>query len=369
MKKLLAFIFALTLSMTCVGCKGSDENSSSGPSDSTSSGVAEPVEVSFAELSIDLSDPENVVSEADPFEKSDVFDATGRKLTENEWLLNSKFAKSYIKSLPLGKHVFEYKTSTKYGTITIVITDKDAPRYVFSFGVDDVLNFEDEVALPRLVKDQDSYQDDYEVTYELYHIGDGVETIIPVEERAQGYWADLAPGTYQWFATARLGEKWHHFSLNFRKETFDEYIERKKDTLVFDAERNVYVKNIDGKYAIDTKVQEYYTYSVSNDIIHSAIKAGKRIGVRLTMDEATKTCLWMTNDQWHKEDLKLAVQYQGSEVVQGGKYIYTKVLNLDAKYFANDEDLAVIFTSQFNPSKSDSDTWASISGSLEIWFE
>ena len=369
MKNLVALIFALTLSMACVGCKGSDENSSSDASNSTSASVTEPIKVSFAEITIDLSDPENIVSEADPFEKSDVFDATGRKLTENEWLLNSKFAKSYIKSLPLGKHVFEYKTSTKYGTITIVITDKDAPRYVFSFGVDDVLNFEDEVALPRLVKDQDSYQDDYEVTYELYHIGDGVETIIPVEERAQGYWADLAPGTYQWFATARLGEKWHHFSLNFRKETFDEYIERQKDTLVFDAEQKTYVKNVDGTYAINTTVKEYYTYSVSNAIIHSAIKAGKSIGIRLTMTEPTKTCLWMTNNQWHNDALKLAIPYQGSEVEKDGKYIYTQILDLDAKYFANEEDLAVIFTSQFNPSKSDSDTWQSISGSLEIWFE
>ena len=369
MKKLFAFIFALTLSMTCVGCKGSKENSSSVTSDSTSSSVAEPVEVSFAEISIDLSDPENVVSEADPFEESEVFDASGRKLTDKEWLLNSKFAKSYIKSLSLGEHTFEYKSLTKYGTIKIVITDKEAPRYVFSFGVDEVLHFDDEAELPFLVKDQDSYQDNYDVTYELYQIEEGAKTNIAVEETQQGYWADLDSGMYQWVATATLGEKSHQFSLDFRKETFDEYIENKKDTLVFDEGRNVYVKNVDGKYAIDTKVQEYYTYSVSNDIIHNAIKAGKRIGVRLTMDEATKTCLWMTNDQWHKEDLKLAVQYQGSEVVQDGKYIYTKVLNLDAKYFANDEDLAVIFTSQFNPSKSDSDTWASISGSLEIWFE
>ena len=368
MKKLVVFIFALIMPMMCVGCKNSGGNVSES-SDSDRSSVIEPVQFSFADIVIDLADPENVVSEANPFEASEVFDVSGRKLTDKEWLLNSKFAKSYIRSLPLGEHIFEYSSLTKYGTIKITITDNAAPRYLFSHGVDSIIKFEDEVKLPFLVKDQDSYQDDHNITYQLYKLEGENKTTIPVEEMSTGYWVDAPSGVYQWVATASLGEKSHQFSLDFKKETFDEYIERNKDVLVFDAGRGVYVKNINGTYEINTTVQEYYTYSVSNDIICSAIKAGKKIGVRLTMDEATKTYLWMTNNQWHNEAIKLATQYQGSEVVQDEKYIYTKILDLDAKYFANDEALAVIYTSQFNPSKSDRNTWQSISGSLEIWFE
>ena len=368
MKKLIAFIFACALPIMCVGCNKSSTDASDS-SEGANSSVVEPVQVSFADIVIDLADPENVVIEADPFEESEVFDASGRKLTDKEWLLNSKFAKSYISSLPLGEHIFEYSSLTKYGTIKITITDNAAPRYLFSHGVDSVIKFEDEVKLPFLVKDQDSYQDDYDITYLLYKLEGESKTEISVEEMQTGYSVDAPSGVYQWVATASLGEKTHQFSLGFRKETFDEYIERKKDVLVFDAGRGVYVKNINGAYEINTTVQEYYTYSVSNDIIRSAIKAGKKIGVRLTMEEATKTYLWMTNNQWHNEAIKLASQYQGSEVVQDEKYIYTKILDLDAKYFANDEDLAVIYTSQFNPSKSDRNTWQSISGSLEIWFE
>ena len=40
----------------------------------------------------------------------------------------------------------------------------------------------------------------------------------------------------------------------------------------------------------------------------------------------------MTNNQWHNDALKLAIPYQGSEVEKDGKYIYTQILDLDAKY-------------------------------------
>ena len=379
MKKLIFFMLSLTLIMALGGCQAGDSSVSDFSTSSDTSSVVEPMQISFADLVIDLSDPENVVSEADPFEDSKVFDAAGRKLTEKEWLLNSKFAKSYIKSLPLGEHIFEYSSATKYGTIKIVITDNAAPQYLFSFGLESVLKYEEKQILPRLVKDQDSYQDDYDISYELYQVESETKTIIPVLEEQDGYSADLVPGYYQWVATTTLNDKTHKFSLDFRKESFDEYIIRKKDVLLYDAGRGVYVKNVKGQYEINTTVQEYYTYSVPNDIINNAIKAGKRIGIRLTMTEPTKTRLWITNGYWGSQNERLTWPYDGDSVekdtftittyVEDGKYVYGIVTDLRADQFAKNESLAVLYTSQFNPSREDSDTWQSISASLEIWFE
>ena len=97
------------------------------------------------------------------------------------------------------------------------------------------------------------------------------------------------------------------------------------------------------------------------------------------MTEETKTHLWITNGYWGSQNERLTWPYDGAAsvtetytiltAVEDGKYIYGIITDLRPDQFAKDESLAVIYTSQFNPSKSDSSTWQSISGVLEIWFE
>lgn len=380
MKKTLFLTFLLSCTMVLAGCKGNNIDNISGSSISDSVNQ-EPVMVTFSELVIDLSNPENVVEEADPTEKSEVFDSAGNKLSDTQWLLNSKFSKSYIASLPLGEHTFEYKSETKYGTIKIVITNAVAPKYLFSFDVEDLLKYEDAPLLPLLVKDQDSYQPNYNVEYTLYEIQGETKTSIPVDLAVglEGYTADLQPGDYQWLATATLEEENYQFSVDFKKESFDEYLERKKDVFLYDEGRAVYVKNTNGQYQIDTIVQEFYTYSIPNDIVNSAIKEGKRFGFRIIMSEPTKTHLWITNGYWGSQAEKLTYAFSGNPaeketysftnyIDEDGNYVYETVTDLKAEQFAKNETLD-FYTSQFNASKEDSDTWQSISGRVEIWFE
>ena len=82
MRKIISIILLVLLSFSVVACgKTDDSGSSQKPSDS--SGVTERTEITIPTVIVDLFDPENKV-EVSETDKSEVTDASGRKLTEKE---------------------------------------------------------------------------------------------------------------------------------------------------------------------------------------------------------------------------------------------------------------------------------------------
>ena len=374
MKKWLCMLLALSSALTIASC-GDKGNSNTNTTPPTTSSVTQEVQretVTFTDVTIDISAPENVVKEANPTEYSEVFDATGKKLTSAQWLLNSKFAKEYVKTLAIGTHTFTYQSATKEGTIKLIITDSAAPRYAFNFDVSGKMNYdasgsETTYSLPLLVKDQDSYQDDYAVSYKLLSIGNETETEVAVTAAEDCYKAELAGGKYKWVATATLGERTKSFSVEFEKETFDAYIKRNEDKFLLDSSKGTFVDCSYGSYSISTTVTEYYRFQIANTFIQNAIKEGKKIHIELTTEQELPVLLWIGNNAWHQAEIKWVNTINGKVKQESGLYVYDVTLDLEAKYFPDGVPFEFM-TSQKNA--EDRNTWSAISSAtLVITFE
>ena len=276
MRKLLCLILASAFVFAAVSCGSSSDNSSGSSdgkqSESVSELPTEIVEIQVPTVTVDLSAPENKVA-VPHNERSEVFDASGRKLTGEEWLLNSKFSKAYIKKLGVGEYTFSYKSQTKKGTIKLVVTDENKPNYVFNSEVPETYNYLEVVRLPRLVKDQDSYQADYEPTYslkkgetEITVTADGEEFVSP----------KLDAGEYVWKAVIEKDGKTFGYERNFVVKTFEQWLLSIENEMLFDKQAGAFIKAENGKYAVDTTANgDMFLYTIDNSVLQTAMTAGK----------------------------------------------------------------------------------------------
>lgn len=296
MKRAVCFILAALISTGLFACTKGSQDSSVDSSGKTDNPTIETITI--PDVTVDLSAPENKVAVSQT-EKSVVKDSSGRTLTEKEWLLNSKFAKSYIESLGVGEYVFSYETSTKKGTIKLIITDKEKPGYLFAFSLQSEYNYLEKVELPLLVKDQDSYQRDYIPDYDLYK---GTEKI-SVAAKENGFITDKLPdGMYSWKAVIRKDGVTFEYVSEFKVKTFEEWLTSVSDTMLFDKQTGEYIKAEDGKYAIDTSGNsDMYSYTVDNSLLQVAMTAGKTmVKVEVLSDviidvDSGNGSLWLSN--------------------------------------------------------------------------
>lgn len=268
MRKLISIILLVLLSFSVVACgKTDDSGSSQKPSDS--SGVTERTEITIPTVTVDLFDPENKV-EVSETDKSEVTDASGRKLTEKEWLLNSKFSKKYIASLGVGEYSFNYSSEKAYGKIMLVVTDNQNPNYVLSFELNDTMYYDELSVLPKVVKNPDSFQPDGTIEYSLVvKNGETTENVTYTEHDEKSFISDLQPGSYVWTATVKSGEKTVNYKRAFEKEGYADYYVRVMPTMIYDKFRNEYCP-FDGEYiTVDTTVlgssdSDQMNFSISN---------------------------------------------------------------------------------------------------------
>ena len=264
--------------------------------------------IQIPEVTVDLQNPENKV-EVSAEEPSKVFDASGQQLSHTQWLMNSKFSKSYIRSLGAGSYTFTYESGVATGTIYLTVTDAEKPNYVFASEIPQTVAFLDALFLPRLVREQDSYQGDYEVSYQLRCAEAAVELL----EKPEGFQTEeLMSGDYAWTATLKKDGVEHTYTHRFHVQSFDEYLQSNLDTLFFDEQAKSYLTAEEGKFTINTQGNtDIFRYTVSQDVIEKAISAGKT-WVVLTVavdkpyaDDASgenKGSFWMT-DSWNKYNI------------------------------------------------------------------
>lgn len=296
MKRILSFTLAILVSLGLFACTKGSQGSSGESSGNSDNPTIETITIH--DVTVDLSAPENKVAVSQT-EKSTVKDSDGRTLTDKEWLLNSKFAKSYIQSLGSGEYVFTYETSTKKGTIKLIITDKEKPGYLFGFAMQSEYNYLETVQLPYLVKDQDNYQGDYVPTYKLYK---GAEEMT-FNAADNGFVTDkLSAGSYLWKAVIEKGDKVFEYSSEFRVKTFEEWLASVADSMLFNKQTNEFIKAENGKYVIDTTANgDMYSYTVDNSVLQVAMTAGKTaVKVEVLSDviidaEKNNGDLWLSN--------------------------------------------------------------------------
>ena len=264
--------------------------------------------IQIPEVTVDLQSPENKV-QVPAEEPSKVMDASGQQLSDAQWLMNSKFSKSYIQSLGAGSYTFTYKSATSTGTIYLTITDEEKPNYVFSEEIPQTVAFLDSLFLPRLVKEQDSYQQDFEVSYQLSY-GD---TAVELLEKPEGFQTEaLKAGDYVWTATLTKDGTAHTYTHSFHVQSFDEYLQGKLDTLFFDEQAKTYLAAEDGKFAVNTHGNtDVFRYTISQDVIEKAISAGKTwVVLTIVVDKPyagdasgeNKGSFWMT-DSWNQYNI------------------------------------------------------------------
>lgn len=264
--------------------------------------------IQIPQVTVDLQSPENKV-EVPADELSQVFDQAGQQLSDDEWLMNSKFAKSYIQSLGAGSYTFTYESATSTGTIHLTITDEEKPNYVFSKEIPQTVAFLDSLFLPRLVKEQDSYQEDYAVSYQL----SCAETAVELLEKPEGFQTEaLNAGDYVWTATLTKDGTAHTYTHSFHVQSFDEYLQSNLDTLFFDEQTKGYLAAEEGKFAVNTNGNtDIFRYTVSQDVIEKAISAGKTwVVLTIAVDKPyaadasgeNKGSFWMT-DSWNKYNI------------------------------------------------------------------
>ncbi len=313
-------------------------------------------QLSIPAVTVDLAAPENCV-QVPQSEDSRVTDENGQVLTDSQWLLNSKFSKSYIKSLGVGTYSFTYESQTHKGTIELTVTDDAAPAYQFNSQLDETVAYRSSVVLPELVKDQDSYQDDCAVSYTLLH---GQEAV----ELADGFVTPaLAEGSYTWLATVTKGGTAHEFAQSFKVQSFDEYLQEQAGALLWDQQKNSYIAPEDGKYAISTVGNTLdYFYTLNADVLSTAITAGKQT---VTLTVVTDTPLsggesgsvWVSNG-WNgyvfgvegtkpftvdRTSKDWPTRYYSAMERMGEKYVYTAVAYLDSTVFTTAQPLTLQF--------------------------
>ncbi len=282
---LLAFVVAMTAS-----CQPTEEPKK------------EPETISIPDVTVDLRNPENRVDVPED-EKSEVYDSTGRRLSDSEWLLNSKFAKSYILSLGVGEYSFTFKSATKNGTIKLTVTDSESPDYVFLGEVAEKYTFRESPVLPLLVKNQDSYQGDYEVSYSLKN----GEQAVAIEKADNGViTTELDSGNYTYTASLTRNGEQFNYTKSFYVQSFEEYLSENANKLFFGEVEGEFMSASDeGTYHV--KSEGYYEitkYTLTQEILDKAITAGK---TKITFTVVTKnsmvhpsngSALWMT-DSWN----------------------------------------------------------------------
>lgn len=264
--------------------------------------------IQIPEVVVDLQNPENKV-QVPAEEPSKVFDVSGQQLSDAQWLMNSKFSKSYIQSLGAGSYTFTYEGSAATGTIRLTITDKEKPNYVFSEEIPQTVAYLDSVFLPRLVKEQDSYQQDYAVSYEL----SCAETAVELLEKPEGFQTEaLQAGEYVWTATLTKDGTVHTYTHSFHVQSFDEYLQGNLNTLFFDEQTKTYLAAEEGKFAVNTNGNtDIFRYTVSQDVMQKAISAGKTwVVLTIAVDKPyagdasgeNKGSFWMT-DSWNRYNI------------------------------------------------------------------
>ena len=264
--------------------------------------------IQIPEIVVDLQNPENKV-QVPAEEPSKVFDASGQQLSDAQWLMNSKFSKSYIQSLGAGSYTFTYESAAATGTIHLTITDEEKPNYVFSSQIPQSVAYLDSLFLPRLVKEQDSYQGDYEVSYQL----SCAEMAVELLEKPEGFQTEaLEAGDYVWTATLTKDGTAHTYTHSFHVQSFDEYLQSNLDTLFFDEQTKANLTAGEGKFAVNTHGNtDIFRYTVSQDVIEKAISAGKTwVVLTIAVDKPyagdaggeNKGSFWMT-DSWNEYNI------------------------------------------------------------------
>ena len=310
-------------------------------------------EINIPAVTVDLSAPENRV-EVSASEKSEVFDESGRKLGESEWLLNSKFSKAYIRSLGAGEYKFTYKSAKHTGTITLVVKDEAAPAYVFAAELKESYDFLSSPVLPLLVKEQDSYQEDFEPTYELKKDGEVFETTAAENGFVTG---ELTGGAYEWKATIIKGGETYEFKKRFKVGTFEEWLKAKENAFLFDAQTGEYLAAENGVYKVNTENNgDMFSYKVDNSVLQIAMKAGKtKFRVEILSDriidaEAGNGSAWCSNGwkgyvwafsgatEYEEDKLNdVPPRFSGMKITENGYLYYTEGLLID-KYFEKDPE-------------------------------
>ncbi len=366
MKKFISTILSVLMIFSFVGCKGGE-----GTNTSSDSNYEETVrkEISIPTVMVDLYNPENKVevSETAP---STVVDEAGRTLTEKEWLLNSKFSKGYIRSLGVGTYTFQYSSVKEFGTITLVIKDEQNPNYVFYFEMDELVEYDSKLLLPKMVKNPDSYQEDCTVAYKLYELVGEQKTekeFIEYNERA--FTALDLTGSYIWQATVSDGENAFDYEREFSLETYELYKARVMPTMVFNAETNKYCP-YDGKYItldsmqLGTMDDDQYDFNISNEEILKQISLGNDCAT-LTFEStngdffgvrengATDTGLWVTNG-WSSWFYSITAAADGETSTSNlsivkttlgdNSYRYVVKVRLEEAHFSNNQPLQMKFT-------------------------
>ncbi len=317
--------------------------------------------IQIPEVTVDLQSPENKV-QVPVEEPSKVFDESGQQLSNAEWLMNSKFSKSYIQSLGAGSYTFTYESAIATGTIHLTVTDEEKPNYVFSEEIPQAVAFLDSLFLPRLVKEQDSYQQDFEVSYQL----SCADTAVELLEKPEGFQTEaLAAGDYVWTATLTKDGTSHTYTHSFHVQSFDEYLQSNLDSLFFDEQTKAYLAAEEGKFAFNTNGNtDIFRYTVSQDIIEKAISAGKTwVVLTIVVDKPyagdaggeNKGSFWMT-DSWNKYNIgcssltpfrKELHNTSNSSVVsmsvENGSYIYRMEGDLRLGQFTESTPLQYFF--------------------------
>ncbi len=313
--------------------------------------------ITIPDVTVDLVAPENKVL-VDALEVSEVFDATGRKLTAEEWLLNSKFSKAYIKSLGVGEYTFTYQSATKTGTIRLIITDEATPAYVFAEKLPTEVACRGSVSLPLLIKEQDSYQDSFEPTYQLLY-GEDIMEVVSTET---GYFVDnLAAGEYIWQSTVATETEQFYYQQKFAVQSFDGYLQTNVNTMLKDMQSGGNVVYGANGWEINTMNEGFanYQYNVSLDVLKIAMQEGKKkLTFSVACDQAIANgngVLWGLNGKERTfgidGDSAKVNDYSSNAVgpyitkvrVEGGKYIYDLTFFLSEERFTASNPMGLLF--------------------------
>ncbi len=350
MKKITALLLAvLMMSMLFSSCQKESPASTGSPKS-----------ITIPAVTVDLQSPENRVQVSSD-EPSTVYDAAGNALTKDQWLLNSKFAKSYIRQLGVGSYTFRYESASSTGTISLTITDSQAPAYLFTDKLPETVRFFSSLTLPELVKDQDSYQDDCMVSYALKK---GEETV----ELSDGFVTpNLTEGTYTWTAVATKAGEPYEFTQSFYVQSFAEYLTSMENELIKDNQKGEFLKIQDGIYTADasSNTLDYY-FSVNHEVLELAVEAGmETFTFTVTVEEPliyeSTGSIWISNN-WN--GFVFGLMGTGPETIgtlplspsnlnygkvysENGKYIYQGTVYLSMDVFT----IAQPLTLQFNYAK------------------
>lgn len=313
--------------------------------------------IEIPQVTVDLQNPENKVAvPAEEFSK--VFDQAGQQLSDSQWLMNSKFAKSYIQNLGAGSYTFTYESATATGTICLTVTDAEKPYYVFESPIPQTIAYLDSLFLPRLVKEQDSYQGDYEISYQLRCADRQVEVL----EKPGGFQTEaLETGDYFWIATLMHNGAEQTYTHSFHVLSFEEYLQSNLNMLFFDEQNKEYLAAQDGKFIVDTQGnKDIFRYTVSQDIMDKAISAGKTwVILTIVVDKPfaadasgeNKGSFWMT-DSWNQYNIgcsgltpyeKSVLFSVASMSMENGRYVYRLEGDLRLGYFTKSTPLQYFF--------------------------